>query len=111
MSTSPNATAAPGSPSSFSTTSRSPGWTRYCLPPVLITAYIVRAFGTLSVSQKNGNAPAGGPAGERWAVIQAGGGESTAGVGRLNLTICSLAEAARSSVAGVVLGKPIYTCP
>ena len=29
-----------GSPSSFSTTSRSPAWTRYCLPPVLITAYI-----------------------------------------------------------------------
>ena len=38
--TSPKATSAPGSPSSFSTTSRSPAWTRYCLPPVLITAYI-----------------------------------------------------------------------
>ena len=46
ISTSPSTTAAPGSPSSFSTTSTSPGLTRYCLPPVLITAYIVRAFGT-----------------------------------------------------------------
>src|SRR5690606_38074344 len=40
MRTSPKLTAAPASPSSFSTTITSPGWTRYCFPPVLITAYI-----------------------------------------------------------------------
>src|SRR5688572_2009325 len=56
--TSPNATFAPGSPSSFSTTRMSPGWTRYCLPPVLITAYIVRAFG---VDMQNGMRPQESP--------------------------------------------------
>src|SRR5665213_1950371 len=40
ISTWSKASLAPGSPSSFSTISRSPAWTRYCLPPVLITAYI-----------------------------------------------------------------------
>src|SRR5580704_9852354 len=36
-----NVTASPTAPGSFSTRSLSPGSTRYCLPPVFITAYIV----------------------------------------------------------------------
>src|SRR5206468_7095898 len=58
--TSPKATLAPGSPASFSTTIRSPGETRYCLPPVLITAYIVRAF-KITVYVQNGMRPRVGP--------------------------------------------------
>src|SRR5512142_1617061 len=40
-STSPNSTVAPGSASSFSTRSTPSFVTRYCLPPVAMTAYIV----------------------------------------------------------------------
>jgi hypothetical protein len=40
ISTWSKAISAPGAPSSFSTTSRSPALTRYCFPPVLITAYM-----------------------------------------------------------------------
>src|SRR6185437_12016616 len=55
-------TLAPGSPASLSTTSTSPGLTRYCLPPVLITAYI-------EAPMAKRNAPARGPAGEGGRVI------------------------------------------
>src|SRR5581483_5423823 len=49
-STSPNVTAPPASIalpscSSFSTWIVSPGWTRYCLPPVAITAYMNQLLG------------------------------------------------------------------
>ena len=40
MSTSPKATASPAAPASFSTSITSAAATRYCLPPVLMTAYI-----------------------------------------------------------------------
>ena len=55
----PKATSAPGSPASFSTTRRSPAWTRYCLPPVLITAYMVFALKILS--SQNSSRPRGVP--------------------------------------------------
>src|SRR5262245_61127340 len=41
MSTSANSTVAPASPATFSMVRTSLGATRYCLPPVLMTAYIV----------------------------------------------------------------------
>src|SRR5581483_10783341 len=40
-STSGNTTCSPTSPASFSTLTRSPSATRYCLPPVRITAYFI----------------------------------------------------------------------
>src|SRR5271170_673225 len=36
-----NSTLAPWSASSFSIRTTAPSWTRYCLPPVAITAYMV----------------------------------------------------------------------
>src|SRR5690606_34020223 len=68
ISTSPNFTFEPASPSSFSTTMTSPGWTRYCLPPVLITAYMLKP-------QRNAKriAPVGDPRGRRAATYTDGG--------------------------------------
>src|SRR5262245_53428868 len=43
--TSPNVTVSPTLPGSFSTLSLSPAATRYCLPPVLITAYMRTLLG------------------------------------------------------------------